>query len=93
MLGFTQRVTQQAAQRELSEQRSTEKDDSIFFRVVQAKTVAASQHWFRGCYLQLFQTFFLHVACTRMVFFLLQVSEARTDRSPRAVIETDTRFR
>ena len=44
-----QRVAQRAAQRELSEQRSTEKDDSIFFRVVQAKTVAASQHWFRGC--------------------------------------------
>ena len=44
------------AQRELSEQRSTEKDDSIFFRVEQAKTAAASQHWIRGCYLQCFQT-------------------------------------
>ena len=49
-----QRVAQRAAQRELSEQRSTENDDSIFFRVVKAKTVAASQHRIRGCYLQRF---------------------------------------
>ena len=51
-----QRVAQRAAQRKLSEQRSTEKDDSIFLRVVQAKTVAASRHWMHGCYLQCFQT-------------------------------------
>ena len=51
-----QRVAQRAAKRGLLEQRSTEKYDSIFFRVVQAKTVAASQHWIRGCYLQCFQT-------------------------------------
>ena len=33
-----------------------EKTDSIFLRLVQAKTVAASRHLIRGCYLQCFQT-------------------------------------
>ena len=36
--------------------------DSIFFRVVQATTAAASQHWIRGCYLQRFQTSLLQEA-------------------------------